>query len=81
MMTNREVMSKLTEYFMQQPQDHTCKLLAAMMIDFNRMVNIRKLDESQKEDLMVRVKWNVDQLNEFLKNGPSGDLILKTMDS
>ncbi len=46
-----------------------------MMIDFNRIIHIKKLCESERENLMTRVRWNINQLNEFVKNGSWHDLM------
>lgn len=79
--TNKEIILALSEYFMKQPQEHTCKMLACMMIDLNRIVNYKQLEKDELDCLQWRVQWNIDQLNDFIKNGPNGNLKLETMNS
>lgn len=78
--TNKEIILELTKYFMQQPQELICKMLACMMIDFNRMYNVRELSEKERENLMWRIEWNIDQLNKFIKDGPDGSLKMENAD-
>lgn len=79
--TNKEIIKALTEYFMLQPQEHTCKMLACMMIDLNRIVHYEQLGEDELTSLQLRVDWNIKQLNKFIQDGPDGELRMENLDS
>ena len=79
--TNKDIIRQLTDYFMKQNQEQTCKLLASMFIDLNRIVNRKKLGADELAGLELRINWNIKQLNKFIKDGPDGDLILENLDS
>lgn len=78
---NKEIIEELTKYFMKQPQEHTCELLACMIIDLNRIVNSKELEKSELESLKLRIQWNIDQINYFIKNGTANYLKLETINS
>ncbi len=74
--TNKEIADQLTSYFMQQSKEDTCKTLAHMMIDMNRMFRIDELTNSERESLLYRMDLNLKQLYEFIEKGPKGDFKL-----
>ncbi len=79
--SNREVMLKLIEYFMQQPKEQICRLLASMMIDLNRVLHVDKLGKKERDNLMLRIQWNINELHKFIKDGPNGELKMENMNS
>lgn len=79
--TNKEVIQELMKYFMQQPHEQTCKMLACFMIDLNRIIHYKQLGKDELASLQLRVKWNLDQLQKFIKDGPDGDLKIENLDS
>lgn len=79
--TNKEIIKALTEYFMLQPQENTCKMLACLLIDLNRIVHYKQLPQAELDSLNLRVQLNIDQLNKFIKDGPQGDLKMENWDS
>jgi hypothetical protein len=76
MKTNKEVIAKLFDYFLSQNREVVAKMLAATLVDINRFYNLEHLDEEERECLMQRMEHNVNELNAFIKNGPSSDLKL-----
>lgn len=74
--SNKEIILKLTDNFMKQPQEQVCKMLACMLIDLNRIVNYKQLEKQELDNLQYRIGWNIKQLYEFVENGPNGHLIL-----
>lgn len=78
---NIEIILKLTQYFMKQPQDQTSKMLACMMIDLNRIVNCKQLGKDELENLIWRIHWNIDQINYFIINEDAMDLKLESINS
>ena len=74
MITNGQVINNLTDYFLKQDREMVARLLAAAMIDFNRVYHIRAIDEDEKKLLRKRIKFNIATLNKFIADGPHGDL-------
>lgn len=74
MKTNKEVSDKLTEYFLTQDPEVVARILAANMIDLNRLYHFELLEDDERENLFRRLDHNIGQLEEFIKNGPMSDL-------
>lgn len=81
MKTNKEVIDKLTEYFITQDKKTIARSLANMMIDLNRIFYLKTLPEDEKALLNARVIANVLSLRRFIENGPEGDLTLHKWNS
>lgn len=79
MKTNKEVIDKLTEYFITQDKKTIARSLANMMIDFNRIFYLKSLPEDERVLLNARIIANMLALRKFIKDGPDGDLILYNM--
>jgi len=70
-MKNKEVIDKLQEYFINECDPKiVARTLAGMMVDMNRVKNIKQLTKSEKECLFDRIDNNCKQLEDFIKNGP-----------
>lgn len=81
MKTNKEIINKLTKYFVTQDKEVVARCLASMMIDFNRIFHLKTLPADEKALLNARVIANVLSLRKFIKQGPSGDLNLHNWNS
>lgn len=68
-MTNKEVIEKLTEYFLKQDHRTVCRTLANYWLDQHRMVNIERLPKDEAERLLIRMKANARTLNMFVERG------------
>ena len=67
-MDNKEVIKRLTEYFLKQDAKDIAKGLAACMIDFNRLMHADSLGEVERANLFMRIRLNVEELQRFLRN-------------
>ena len=67
-MDNKEVITNLKSYFLKQDHDVLAHALAAFMIDFNRIYYYNSMPEEERKNLGMRLKANVDQLQEFMKS-------------
>ncbi len=76
MVSNKEVIHKLQQYFLQQDPAIVARLLAATMIDLHRFNNLDSLDNEETDSLFRRSALNSLQLIEFVKNGPNGLLAM-----
>jgi|GEM_PF-3074168 hypothetical protein len=81
MKTNKEVVEALTKYYLEQDPILVARALASMLIDMNRIQNIKLLSKSEKENLFIRLRLNVAQLHDFIENGPADEFKLFTMNS
>jgi len=79
MKTNKEIIKELTDYFMKQPQELVCKMLAGTLVDLNRLKNIDQLEVNEKLSVLFRLEHNLDQLHEFIENGSRKDLKVETI--
>jgi hypothetical protein len=68
MKTNKEVIDKLTEYFLEQDPKIVARSLANMMIDLNRIRNFRELCPDDIYCLSDRINKNLDSLHRFIDN-------------
>lgn len=71
-MTNKEVINKLTEYYLTQDPKVVCRFLANCMIDINRFLNIDSLPIKEGEQLVERAMINMKAVKEYLKD-PEGN--------
>ena len=69
-MNNKEVIDKLTAYFITQDPRQIALALASTMVDMHRLLLFRELDPEEKESLRVRCAANSEELIRFLNKGP-----------
>ncbi len=69
MKNNEEVIDDLREYFLKQDPKHIAHTLAALMIDFQRLVNFESLEKNEQACLGFRIKRNVEELERFINKG------------
>lgn len=75
-MQNKEVLEKLTVYFLQQDAHDVCRTLAGCMLDLHRIWNYEHLGKNEKENLCERLDHNVEQLVNFIENWPNSPLTI-----
>ncbi len=75
MKTNKEVIRKLSDYFLTQNPGIVARVLANCMIDFHRIRNLDELPENEKDSLTFRIDANSQAVVDFVNNGPQGDLV------
>ncbi|HMG13869.1 MAG TPA: hypothetical protein VK590_00410 [Saprospiraceae bacterium] len=80
-MNNKEVIKRLTEYFLKQDPKDIAKALSACMIDFNRLMHADSLGEIERANLFMRVRLNVEELQRFLANPDNDEFSLINKDS
>ena len=73
MMSNKDLLDKLTEYLLTQDVKVICRALANAMLDQHRIHNLIRLDPGTKIHLFKRIKLNAESLDDFYKNGPKGN--------
>ena len=73
MKTNKELIQELIDYFLVQDPKIVAKVLAALMIDMNRLMHMDSLDIEEKASLITRMHFNNASLSKFAKNGPESD--------
>ncbi len=78
-MNNKEVIDKLVEYFLTQDPKIVARLAANSIIDLNRFFYMRKLSNDELKTLLRRIDRNMKALQNFIQNGPDGDLILENV--
>lgn len=71
--TNKEVIDQLQDYFLKQDPKDVARLLANMMIDMHRVATVCSLPEDEQESLSTRIQINSSTLQEFVENGFKGD--------
>lgn len=69
--SNKELIEKLTTYFLKQDPEVVCKLLAAAMIDMSRYRNFDKLGDEELRSLLYRTEHNFHELQDFVKEWPN----------
>ena len=79
-MNNKEVIDALQEYFLKQDPKDIARFLANMMIDLNRFLSIEELPPDEAESLYFRIRYNVQQLRDFAKNGSVQGLTLTNIE-
>lgn len=79
--SNKEIIDRLVKYFLTQDPRIVAQMMAAHLIDLNRIHHIHKLDESEKNSLLYRIEKNVEQLHKFIQYGPQGDLRVDNLNS
>ncbi len=77
MKTNKEIINELEKYFLDQEPKIIARILAAMMIDMNRLMNLDSLGKNEKECLLIRMQANKNELNRFALDGPRNESKLK----
>jgi hypothetical protein len=75
-MNNKEIIDKLQAYYLTQDPALIARLCACFMIDMNRLITMADLPERELECLLARIKMHSEDLWDFIRNGPSGDLKL-----
>lgn len=75
-MTNKEVIAKLKKYFLTQNPEIVAYLAACLMIDIDRFMNLDNLDWEECQCLFDRSRKNIDQLNQFLKDGSLDNIVI-----
>lgn len=60
-MTNKEMIEKLTNYFMSQDSLLVANSCAHLIIDLNRFYNFNDLSENERNDLFERVSYNLSE--------------------
>lgn len=79
-MENKEIIKKLTRYFLKDCDPKVvAKLLAACLVDINRIRHFEHLPDSEKENLMLRINHNSDELLDFVKNGAKQALVVENL--
>lgn len=76
MTTNKEISDKMTAYFLTQDPEIVARILAANMIDLNRLYHFELLEDDERESLFRRLDHNIEQLQEFIKSGSTSDLTI-----
>lgn len=79
--TNKEVIDRLQEYFLNQDPKIVARLAGSLMIDLNRIVCASSMKEEELECLIYRMGQMRDELIKFIKNGPTGDIRIEIMNS
>lgn len=67
MVTNKQLLKDLTEYFMEQDKETVCRALAGSLLDIYRIRIIHLLPEAEALNLKARVEQNVFNLKNFAK--------------
>lgn len=80
-MNNKEAMDKLQAYYLTQDPAIVARGLASLLIDMNRLKHVDSLGEKEAQCLEVRLNLMMDELQDFVKNGPKHDLRLIKMNS
>ena len=79
--SNKEVIEKLTEYFLESDPKVVARTLAGLMIDLNRISNYESLELDEQKNLLDRMALNYQQLHDFVENGPRSKLQYRVMNS
>ncbi len=72
MKTNKEVIDALQDYFLKQDPKDIARVLAATLIDINRIRNYESLEYEEQQCLQFRLDHNLEELRKFIKKGPDG---------
>jgi hypothetical protein len=80
-MDNKQVIEKLTEYFMTQDKHLIARGLAGAQLDFYRYNKWDSLPTTELVCLHERTRLMAEEFEKFVRNGPDGDLKIVTMDS
>lgn len=78
--TNKQIIQELIDYLMAQDKKVVCRVLANMMIDFNRIDTIDSLPDIEKSNLKIRIINNAQAVRDFAFNGPKGNLSCGQLD-
>jgi len=73
-MQNKDVIDKMQNYFLQQDPASVARILAAVMIDLNRLSNIKLLGKDEKASLLNRLKLNAYQVQKFARGDIMSDI-------
>jgi len=68
-MEKNEVIEKLQKHFLEQEPKIIARALANVFIDLKRIKKIYELPVKDVEYLVLRMNKNIEQLDEFIKNG------------
>ena len=78
-MKNKEIIDKLTDYFIKEGDPQiVARILAGMMIDFNRILHFHELPDDEKTSLVERMRLNNEELMKFAREGGHQPLKLDT---
>ena len=74
-MTNKELMKRLTAYFLTQDPKTVARLLANAFLDFHRINTLDSLPTKETECLLKRIELNSKNLQRFARGeGMNEDL-------
>lgn len=69
MITNKEVIDKLQQYYMSSDPAIVARALANAVIDMNRIYNIESIQEGEYECLLYRIEMNAKSVQKFVADG------------
>lgn len=79
--SNKELIKRLSDYFVKCDPEVVAKTLAGAMVDFHRIRTVLDLPEEERECLFERLEHNDNELVKFAKNGPTSELKLSVLNS
>lgn len=81
MKTNKEIIDALQEYYLKQDPDVIARALAALMIDLNRIMCSESLPKDEKNNLIIRMNANRNELLKFINEGEPYDFKIYNIES
>jgi len=78
--TNKEVIKKLSDYYLEHDPKLIARLLANATLDLYRFYNYENLSVYQQVSLAMRNQQNAKELQKFIKDGPNGKIKLKVIE-
>ena len=79
--SNKELIERLKNYYMEQDPEVVAHCLAAAQIDLSRVFNLDDLPEPELLSLQIRLQLHETQLIDFIENGPKGKLKVQKLNS
>jgi hypothetical protein len=76
-MNNKEVMDRLTEYYLTQDPKLVARALASQMVDLHRIWHMLELPEAEMHSLHERCEMNLIELDRFLEDDSRRNLKFK----
>jgi hypothetical protein len=80
-MDNKEVIDRLQAYYLTQDPSVVARALASILIDMNRLKHFGELGDKEAQCLEIRLNLMMDELQDFVKNGPRHDMKIIKMNS
>ena len=80
-MENKESLQRLKEYLLSQPPEVVATICSGLMLDIHRYANFSQLSKHEVNSLVGRTLKNSEQVQNFIKNGPSGDIVVRKYNS